>query len=682
MKKIVLLLSLLLMLSFTFSLTSCDNNGGNFIKTIEKTSTDGLVDTYTIRYSDGSTYTFTVTNGEDGVDGIQGEPGKDGHTPVITIGENGNWYIDGVDTGKRAEGIKGDIGNGIASIEKTSSEGLVDIYTITFTDGTTTTFTVTNGANGIDGIQGEPGKNGHTPIITIGENGNWYVDGVDTGKRAEVVLPPHYDEKHTVTFHLNGGSLPIGYEETIEVSWGDTLDLPIPTKYGYNFIGWFTGDDVNDKKFSSYDAVFRDLDLYAKYEVTVKTQFNAYDDSGLLLDSFNSFFEALDELFVTGNLKGIIKPVIKDVEGDAVYSGTNGFSYSWFDENGLSKIFDDGEKIKNGQFSWYQNYELDLKIHTQDKASMMFQASSNAKNIGKFFARPADFETTNTDGSGGYHPSGDPDGMWTGWRASVYKAGVTTAQYLSWADNSGAYDKMDAVYDLTKSTISPSNNPNQPVRAEIWMGSPDNSNVTGAEAKYSHVIMGISFDAGTVDSTKYLADGTKREVRLFSEVVALNGGMVEAYMGERVYGDTVGYATWNKSKGVWEFDSKYNMSLVFKNIGSKGVYILTVNEKTLTFDFGYEVKFNGNLRLTYGVSLTPDTYQNNRKVPDLRNGSEWLNVVQESIVKGFTTKADVANMGFMDGRVANGANQIGIYGGDVCDVIKNVEGHAVFTFKY
>lgn len=39
---------------------------------------------------------------------------------------------------------------GIVSIEKTSSLGLVDYYTITYTDGTTSTFTVTNGKDGED----------------------------------------------------------------------------------------------------------------------------------------------------------------------------------------------------------------------------------------------------------------------------------------------------------------------------------------------------------------------------------------------------------------------------------------------------------------------------------------------------------------------------------------------------
>lgn len=44
---------------------------------------------------------------------------------------------------------------GIISIEKSRSEGLVDYYTITYTDGTTDEFTVTNGR---DGQKGETGS--------------------------------------------------------------------------------------------------------------------------------------------------------------------------------------------------------------------------------------------------------------------------------------------------------------------------------------------------------------------------------------------------------------------------------------------------------------------------------------------------------------------------------------------
>ena len=202
MKKSKIILGCLVALSFCASLSSCKGqtgptgpqgiqgvpgeNGtdGVGISLIKKIKTEGLVDTYSILYTDGTSTTFTVTNGCDGIQGIQGEKGNDGHSPVITIGENGNWFIDGVDTTKKAEGLKGETGNGISKIEKTLSEDLVDTYTITFTNGETTTFTITNGSDGIQGIQGEKGNDGHSPVITIGENGNWFIDGVDTTKKA------------------------------------------------------------------------------------------------------------------------------------------------------------------------------------------------------------------------------------------------------------------------------------------------------------------------------------------------------------------------------------------------------------------------------------------------------------------------------------------------------------------
>lgn len=72
--------------------------------------------------------------GDRGPQGIQGQTGPTG--PQGEQGEKG-------DTGET-----GETGNGIESIEKTGTSGLVDTYTITYTDGTTTTFTVTNGADG------------------------------------------------------------------------------------------------------------------------------------------------------------------------------------------------------------------------------------------------------------------------------------------------------------------------------------------------------------------------------------------------------------------------------------------------------------------------------------------------------------------------------------------------------
>ncbi|MBR2343877.1 MAG: polysaccharide deacetylase family protein, partial [Clostridia bacterium] len=91
------------------------------------------------------------------------------------------------------KGKPGKDGNGIVSITKTATVGLVDTYTITFSDASTSTFTVTNGADGIQGIQGPAGikgEDGHTPVITI-QNGYWYIDGVNTQQSA-TGLPSNY----------------------------------------------------------------------------------------------------------------------------------------------------------------------------------------------------------------------------------------------------------------------------------------------------------------------------------------------------------------------------------------------------------------------------------------------------------------------------------------------------------
>lgn len=76
---------------------------------------------------------------------------------------------------KGDKGDTGDTGNGIASITKTASSGLVDTYTITYTNGTTTTFTVTNGADGQDGQAGQDGQDGadgYSPSASVSKSGD------------------------------------------------------------------------------------------------------------------------------------------------------------------------------------------------------------------------------------------------------------------------------------------------------------------------------------------------------------------------------------------------------------------------------------------------------------------------------------------------------------------------------
>ncbi len=64
---------------FSFSLTGCTFNTSNTavsIVSVVKTNSEGLNDTYTITYSDGSTSNFTITNGQDGTNGTNGENGE------------------------------------------------------------------------------------------------------------------------------------------------------------------------------------------------------------------------------------------------------------------------------------------------------------------------------------------------------------------------------------------------------------------------------------------------------------------------------------------------------------------------------------------------------------------------------------------------------------------------------
>lgn len=123
----------------------------------------------------------TGPSGAQGEKGEDGENGKDGESPTITISEDGYWVINGVKSNVKAtgeEGQKGKDGVSIQNIEKTSTSGSVDTYTITYSDGSTSTFKVTNGVDGNQGIQGEKGEDGRTPTISISEDGYWVIDGV------------------------------------------------------------------------------------------------------------------------------------------------------------------------------------------------------------------------------------------------------------------------------------------------------------------------------------------------------------------------------------------------------------------------------------------------------------------------------------------------------------------------
>lgn len=147
--------------------------------------------------------------------------GSDGVVPTIEIGENGNWLINGQDSGVKAEGKDG---RSIVSIEKTSSENNIDTYTITYSDETTSSFTVVN-----------------------------------SSQEEEVF--------YSIEFDLNNGVLPNSVDLSVydKVSANSTISLPEPFRQGYIFEGWYTGKLVNDQRFTNSTLVNSDLSLIAKW---------------------------------------------------------------------------------------------------------------------------------------------------------------------------------------------------------------------------------------------------------------------------------------------------------------------------------------------------------------------------------------------------------------------------------
>lgn len=107
---------------------------------------------------ESSTETMDVMDGTNGTDGDDGvgiasitykETDVSGnYVYTVTLTDSNSYDITCPKGPQGSTGQTGATGNGIASIEKTSTVGLVDTYTITYSNGTTSTFTVTNGQDG------------------------------------------------------------------------------------------------------------------------------------------------------------------------------------------------------------------------------------------------------------------------------------------------------------------------------------------------------------------------------------------------------------------------------------------------------------------------------------------------------------------------------------------------------
>ena len=112
-----------------------DGYDGRGIVSVAKTGTEGDVDIYTMSFTSGDPFIYYVTNGTSST--ITSYDIANGHRLIITD-KNGTHTVDVMN------GSKGDTGVGIHSIAKSASYQNIDYYTITYTNGSKTTFSVTN----------------------------------------------------------------------------------------------------------------------------------------------------------------------------------------------------------------------------------------------------------------------------------------------------------------------------------------------------------------------------------------------------------------------------------------------------------------------------------------------------------------------------------------------------------
>ncbi|MBQ6731307.1 MAG: leucine-rich repeat protein [Bacilli bacterium] len=222
LKKFFVALSIL-----GLSITGCDVLSNNSNSSFTPNN-DARYAIYQLAVNDG--YNGTYEQWLESIRGKDGQNGKDGHSPVINIGDDGYWYIDGVNTHVKAQGPKGEQGQqGETGAQGPQGE-----------QGPAGQ----NGTNGADGKDGKDGKDGQTPYI--GSNGNWWIGDQDTGIKAQGPKGEQGQQGETGAQGSQGEQGPAGQNGTNGIDGKDGKDGKDGTDGQTPYIGsngnWWIGE--------------------------------------------------------------------------------------------------------------------------------------------------------------------------------------------------------------------------------------------------------------------------------------------------------------------------------------------------------------------------------------------------------------------------------------------------------
>ena len=308
----------------TFTIPKVQNGiDGNGIASITPVLTEEGSIELTIKYTDTTMEDTVIT-----IPVIKGDTGVGINDVLIGSDEDGNTTIQFTYTNGTTsdlitipKGIDGENGIGIANIDVQKTSTGLNIVTITFTDENMApvSFTVNDGVsiasivydeeNSTDEIyslfitfsdgtftsvelprpQSTLWLSGTTnPDSSSGKIGDFYLNIV-TGDVYRKISDTSWEflfsmkgsgsseqiVRHQVRFNLRDdeytSTLPGGSVSAFNVEDGKTIPLdsiPTPMKDGYDFVGWFAGEDEtnpNVGQFTNLTVVSEDLDLYARW---------------------------------------------------------------------------------------------------------------------------------------------------------------------------------------------------------------------------------------------------------------------------------------------------------------------------------------------------------------------------------------------------------------------------------
>ena len=146
---------------------------------------------------------------------------------------------DGLTAGELASDVNSYLSDITFTLSDTVSYTHQGIYTVSVSMEGSTSIAFTSGTQ----IVNYSGSGSHTTTYHQGSQGG----GIAT-------------EGCTVRFNSNGGSS----VDSMTVDYGSTFKLPVPTRDGYTFVGWYTDSELNNE-FVSGTRVTSNITLYAKW---------------------------------------------------------------------------------------------------------------------------------------------------------------------------------------------------------------------------------------------------------------------------------------------------------------------------------------------------------------------------------------------------------------------------------